>query len=178
MERLNIEQNQEVLEMMPELENAWNENEEMWGVNPMVFLGDDLLQPFALDQGIRDESRPTMLLQDYMELNGVVTGESLDHESAMCMCRVCNQNRRENHGLDCHCRVCDEMNRRYDQIQMPVTTGHEDDCECEHCEQLIKDLEIIDRQLSARGFHQIHCICQLCFDEQDLEYDFDGTDQY
>jgi len=178
MGRLSLRQDLEIPELMPDLENAQEEDGQDFEVNPVVFFGDDLLVPFDLNQEIRDENRSVMLLQSYMGSNGVETGELLDHESVMCMCRVCNQNRRENHGFDCHCRVCDEMNRRYDQIQMPVMTGHEDDCECEQCEQLVADLEIVDAQLQALGYHQIHCICQLCFNEQDLEFDFDGTDQY
>jgi len=104
-----------------------------------------------------------VMLRDYEEQGRAVTGASLDHEDAWCMCSECNVLRRGAHGQECECAICVEMRARYAMPVRLAVDGHESDCECQECDDFVTQKMHFDALLEEFGYHSTVCICSICY---------------
>jgi len=123
---------------------------------------------FGVDEHVTEEQLESdqELLAEYMSSHMVESGETLTH-GYRCFCQECNNLRMRSHGIECVCLHCQESERRQALRGPPQIEGHDDDCECGDCEQLVMDTIHLDQILVDAGYHITTCVCDLCFADPD-----------
>jgi len=123
---------------------------------------------FGVDEHVTEEQLESdqELLAGYMSSHMVESGETLTH-GYRCFCQECNNLRMRSHGIECVCLHCQESERRQALRGPPQIEGHDDDCECGDCEQLVMDTIHLDQILADAGYHITTCVCDLCFADPD-----------